>query len=466
MEEKNIIALEIGSSKIKAAHGVVDGYGALTVKAIEEEKLTDCVRYGLILNVAEVVAAIRKVLDRLEARLDGRKVQGVYAAVGGRSLTYTVEPANRRLPSQTEISPEVIEELFAEVAGQPLVDHTIVDVTPREFRVDNVITQQPRGIFGQEISAKLNVISCRDQLIRNLTMAVNERLGLKLLDTVVRQLALGEMVLNLEECRLGCMLVDLGAETTTVSIYKGGVLRHLATLPMGSRNITRDITSMNMLEERAEELKITIGNALPNKENAGQSINDDQNSAEVNKYVSARAGEIISNILEQVKEANYTTNALPNGIILAGNGAKLQNFAERLMEASSMKVRRALLAPTVRIAEAQSNPLDSLDVISILFKAAKEAPIECLSPKPAPIFTPQEVEETIYEPTHTASENYGNKGGKRTPPTFEDATKGSKTSEPTKPEPPKGPSTFKKFASKLSDFWNNSVNENSDEFES
>ncbi len=56
------------------------------------------------------------------------------------------------------------------------------------------------------------------------------------MDTFARPIALAELVLLNEEKKLGCMLVDVGAETTTVAIYKGGVLMHLAVLPMGSRS--------------------------------------------------------------------------------------------------------------------------------------------------------------------------------------------------------------------------------------
>ena len=66
MEEKYIVALEIGSSKIKGAVGTVDTAGALSVKSVEEEKLSDGVRYGCIRNVVETANAIRSVISRLE----------------------------------------------------------------------------------------------------------------------------------------------------------------------------------------------------------------------------------------------------------------------------------------------------------------------------------------------------------------------------------------------------------------
>lgn len=87
-------------------------------------------------------------------------------------------------------------------------------------------------------------------------MVCDERLRLSVNDIFVRPLVEADLVLYPEEKRQGCMLVDFGADTTTVSIYKNGVLNYLSTIPMGSRNITRDITALNYLEERAEELKI------------------------------------------------------------------------------------------------------------------------------------------------------------------------------------------------------------------
>ena len=58
MEQKYIIALEVGSSKIRGALGVTDGSGILTVKAVEEERLVDSVRHG-IFTMAERLYGVK-----------------------------------------------------------------------------------------------------------------------------------------------------------------------------------------------------------------------------------------------------------------------------------------------------------------------------------------------------------------------------------------------------------------------
>ena len=394
-EEKYIVALEIGSSKIKGAVGVLRPGGTLTVKAIEEEKLIDGVRYGCIRNIAEVSRAIRNIIDRIESREAPRRIEGVYVSVGGRSVASSVIGIERRLPTEMEITTDMIDDIFTEALSQPLHERTVIDVTPREFRINGTPANRPVGNYGSTILANLNLVSCRSQLTNNIKLVIEDRLRLKIRDIFVRQLIEGDLVLYNDEKRLGCALVDFGAETTTISVYKNGALQYLATLPMGSRNITLDIASLNHLEERAEELKITGGNAMPGSDQAlhtgyGPDFN------EINSYVSARAGEIIANIIEQINIAGFSPETLPGGVILVGHGAKLNGFTRRLENMSKMKVRIGLPGSQIRIADTRIQPGDAVDVISLLAAATRSAQ-ECMSRPQQPVFTEPVVTESREE---------------------------------------------------------------------
>ena len=351
MEEKTIIALEIGSSKIKGAVGTVDPTsGALSVKAVEEERISDIVRYGCIRNVVETAAAVRNVVSRLEQREAPRKIERVYLSIGGRSLSSECVDIERRFATETEITKEIINDITEEAINRPLSDRIVIKALPRELRVDNAPTPRPVGMYGQLITARLNLVSCRNQLFKNLTEVIEGRLGLQVVDMFVRPLAEADLVLMSDERRLGCMLVDLGSETTTVAIYKDGVLVHLAVLPMGSRNITRDITSLNYLEERAEELKIAFGNAVPGAEQHSLRPADSTDMTAVNNYISARASEILLNVAEQIKYAGLTPDKLPDGIILVGRGSRLAGLNTRLEQIlPGMKVRMGHPANHVQI---------------------------------------------------------------------------------------------------------------------
>ncbi len=373
MEDKYIVALEIGSSKIKGAIGTVDASGTLSVKTVEEERLIDSVRYGCILNVLETATAIRTVLNRLEQREPQRKITGVYVAVGGRSLMSQEIEIERSLSSEMEITNALINDITDEALSNQLHERTIVGVSPKEFRVDNFPAPRVVGMFGSHISARLNLISCRDQLMRKLNMVLDERLHITINDLFVRPLAEADLVLYPEEKRQGCMFVDCGADTTTVAIYKNGVLMYLSTIPMGSRHITRDITALNILEERAEDLKIQGGNALTNSDSSNMVHNvAGVDFVQINNYVAARAGEIVANVNEQIKYAGLSPDKLPGGIVLVGRGAKLNGFDRRLANITTMNVRFGSPTNRIRILDGRLNGSDHVDVISILAAAAKE----------------------------------------------------------------------------------------------
>ena len=292
MEEKNIIAIEIGSSKIKGALGSFSPNGILTVKAVEEEPLLDWVRYGAVSNVEETSRLVNRIIRKIENRVAPSKVATVYVALGGRSCCSMRREVERNLNEEREITEDILADLRIQAASVSLPDRDLLAVVPRQYVIDKAEVSRPKGTVGRNVRLSANLITCRLPTKRNIDILFNDKLQLPIGGYEVRQLALGDLVLTHEEKKLGCMLVDFGAETTTVSIYKNGHLQYLNTIPMGSRNITRDITSLNLLEERAEELKRKEGHASGNIVTQHNSFDH----AELNNLVSHRAGEIIANI--------------------------------------------------------------------------------------------------------------------------------------------------------------------------
>lgn len=375
MEEKNIIAIEIGSSKIKGALGSFSPNGILTVKAVEEEPLLDWVRYGAVSNVEETSRLVNRIIRKIENRVAPSKVATVYVALGGRSCCSMRREVERNLNEEREITEDILADLRIQAASVSLPDRDLLAVVPRQYVIDKAEVSRPKGTVGRNVRLSANLITCRLPTKRNIDILFNDKLQLPIGGYEVRQLALGDLVLTNEEKKLGCMLVDFGAETTTVSIYKNGHLQYLNTIPMGSRNITRDITSLNLLEERAEELKRKEGHASGNIVTQHNSFDH----AELNNLVSHRAGEIIANIHKQIEYAGYTTPKLSAGIVIVGRGSRLSGFNERLQSATTLKVRSgSITIPEVRIADSRISASDAADVIAVLYKAAIHGAQECL----------------------------------------------------------------------------------------
>lgn len=388
MGERNngryIVAFEIGSSKIRGAVGVVDNSGVVDVIAVEEEKLTDRVRYGCIQNV-DVANAIDTVVERLQAypAVEPRTITGVYVGLGGRSLTSTMVDVSMQLPVETEITEPIITELKKRAAATTDPDRDTVDVVPVRFTVDNKTQTSPVGTFGQSLSARATVLSCSPQIKRILRRVITDRLGLNINGYITRPLAEAAMVLTEDERRLGCMFVDFGAETTTVSVYRGGAPVYVATLPIGSRNITLDLIALNYIEERAEEIKKVSGNALAvDAARRGKGYAEGIDYTDINNYVHARADEIVANIIAQIEYAGVTAADLPGGIVIVGGGARLRGFNELLQQQSKLPVRQGAPSASVRITDGSIHGTEMVDVISVLVAASRMPEAECITPMP------------------------------------------------------------------------------------
>ena len=402
MEQKYIVALEIGSSHIRAAVGTVDDSGILTLLAVEDDYAVEIVRYGTIQNVEDVSNRVKSLIRKLEnyPSIHPRKIKGVYISVGGRSTTTTSRQVVRQYDTEVDITEQIISQIKEEAKLNGLSDRTVIDVCPREFVVDNLECSNPIGTLGKNIRADINLVTCKPKILRNFDIALTERQNLSIKNTFVRQNSIADLVVTSDEKKLGCMLVDFGAETTTVSVYKNDSLRYLATLPIGSRNITRDVMATNLTEEKAEEVKRTIGDAV-NVEPKIRSYNGFSGDImEVNSYIRARAGEIVLNVIEQAKYAGYAgISELPAGIIIVGGGAKLRGFNDLLAEQSGAKVRLGAIPSTIRISDPRLQSPDMIDIVALLNSASHKA-LECTesAPVPQPNVDPFEDEAEGFKP--------------------------------------------------------------------
>lgn len=379
-EERYIAAIEISSSKIIAAVGRTYGEGHLEVIAVEQEKGVDAVRYGIIQNLEETSVKAARIIDRLERRtgVAPKQIKGLFVGLSGRSLRSIPTEVQINLPDETEISEEILNRLRND-AMRTAIDNSleVVDAVPRLYKVGKTETYSPKGIVGNFIQATYDLIVCRPELKRNLTRTISDKLGIRINGFIVTALATGQLILTPDEKRLGCMLVDMGAETTTVTIYRKGCLAYFATLPLGGRNITRDITSLNVLEENAEDIKITSGNAIPRETQSSLNLNGVKLS-DVSNLVVARSEEIVANIVEQMEYAGLKESDLPGGIICIGGGSRLQGMTDLIAQQSNLPVRKGKLPNYATIDETKATGHDMEEIVSVMYAGTTLSVTECL----------------------------------------------------------------------------------------
>lgn len=379
-DERYVAAIEISSSKIVAVVGRMHPDGSMEVVASEQEKGVEGVRYGIIQNLEETSMRVSRVIDRLERKpvVAPRRISGLFVGLSGRSLRSITTKVELNLPDDTEITEEILKRLRNQAMGTAIDSSLeVVDAVPRVYTVGKSETVSPKGAVGNHISATFDLIVCRPELKRNLNRSIPDKLGIPIRGFVVTTLSSAQVVLSQDEKQLGCMLVDMGAETTAVSVYKGSYLRYFVTLPLGGRNITRDITSLNLLEERAEDIKIQVGNAMPRDAASTLNMNGIRMS-DVSNLIVARAEEIAANIVEQITYAGFKDSDLPAGIICIGGGAKLNGMTDLLANLTDLPVRRGTLPPYIHIEDTASPISEIIEVTSVLYSGATNSDAECL----------------------------------------------------------------------------------------
>lgn len=353
----------------------------------------ECVCHGVIHNVEETAAVISRLIARAERRagIAPRKIKRVYVGLEGRSLRNVPCEIIRNLPEDTEIT-EAILDSVREDALRSSIDASleVIDAVPSTYFVNKTETRSAVGTFGSSIRAQYQLIAARPLLRKHLERVVRDKAGLQIAEIVITPLAVADLILSDDEKRLGCMLVDLGAETTTVAIYRGGALHYLAVLPMGGRNITTDITSLNVLEERAEEIKTTSGHAMPSENPSSLNL-DGVKLSDVANLVVARSEEIVANIIEQINYAGITGNQLPGGIITIGGGFNLNRLTELLKRQSNLTVRRGTLPSSVTIEDTKAPTYETIEVAAIMNAGTRPDAQNCLE-----IETKQELPESGY----------------------------------------------------------------------
>lgn len=340
-----IVAIELGSSKLTGMAGKRNSDGSIQIFAYAREEASAFIRKGIIYNINKTVLGLTSIINKLEEQLEA-EIAKVYVGIGGQSLHSEKNFVVEHLPRETAITPDIVNQLIANNRQTRYPDRDILDVIPQEYKVKNTNHLDPVGIISNEIEGHFLNIVARTSVKRNIITCF-EQAGIEIAGFFISPLVLADAVLQENEMRLGCALIDCGADTTTVAIYKQGLLRHLAVIPLGGNNITKDICSLQIEEEDAEMLKCTYGSGftLPdeNSDDDKYPINESRNiqAKLLNEIVGARTEEIVANVRNQIMLAGYS-DKLTAGYVLTGGGANLRNLQGAFMQKGKyIKIRIA-----------------------------------------------------------------------------------------------------------------------------
>ena len=370
-----IVAIELGSSQITGIAGKKLPDGSLQILALASEDASDCIRKGVIFNLDKTTLSLTSIIKKLEWSLKAN-IGKVYIGMGGQSLRTIRNTEVRHLEEETKISQELIDSIKDSNRAVPIIGYQILGVAPQEYKVGNDLIIEPAGVQTDHIEGRFLNIIARKNVKENIYQCCD--LIAEDADDLIAPLALADAVLTNGEKRSGCVLVDFGADTTTVSVYKNNILRHLAVIPLGGNNITKDICSQQIEEEDAEALKRQFGMAYvePKEDDDENKVYTLGGKCSINAIllediIEARVNEILDNVLNQIVLSGYD-NKLLAGAIITGGGINLKNMEEAFTRRTKIEKVRVANETQFTLKGIEIKKDGSMNTLIALLAAGKE----------------------------------------------------------------------------------------------
>ncbi len=203
------------------------------------------------------------------------------------------------------------------LAPSATLNRKIIHTIPLRFFVDGVPVMggSPIGMKGTRISVETLFITCIERHVRDLVEAV-ERAGVEVEDLVASPVAASFVATSKMQKRVGCVLVNIGAETVSMVIFEDSKPISLKIFPVGSADVTNDLAlGLRISPEDAEQLKQGGVLAAP------------ISKKKVDDITNRRLVEIFKLIEAQLKRLGKS-ELLPAGILLTGGGSSLHSATD------------------------------------------------------------------------------------------------------------------------------------------
>ncbi len=320
--------IEFGSSRINAVAAERGEDKSITIRAVESVFSNNSIRHGHIHNIEEIAAKVKGLIQKLNNRLstsqDFRSIGKAYVSVGGMSTHTISHNPLAHLGQEGIVTAEAISQLRRQSLELSLQGYDILSVVPMYYELDGKAYYDATGGHGSELIGHHQIIVARNKLREGINR-VMQRAGLEIAGYITQPLSTAR-ILTSEEKQKGCLLLNWGAETTTVIIYKGNMLRHIAVIPLGGETVTKDIMSQGVRHDIAEDAKIKWSSASPNSHSDIRPNAIEQSAIGIeigllNAIVQSRYEEIILNVRHQIECAGLEEMQLEAGCIIIGDAA-------------------------------------------------------------------------------------------------------------------------------------------------
>ena len=369
-DNKIISGIDIGTTKIvviiaEKKEGAINiiGFGKSNSVGLER---------GTVVDISQTIKSIESAVKEAEGQAE-IEIDSAYVGLTGDHITginctgnISISSDDYRNPGGERISQKHIDKVLEHSRAINLSpERKILHTLSKEFKVDERPgIKNPIGLSGNRLEANVHLVTIARNIENDLKTCIEE-CGLDIDGFILEPLASSASVLDINEKKLGSILIDIGGGTSDIIIFNNNSIIHTGAIPFGGDNLTKDIAyGLNTSLENAEILKCKNGIAK-------ESLADDQKIIKIfgtngredkeisEKYLASiiqpRVNEIFNLAKTEVERSDYNGD-FTFGIILTGGGASLNGIIDIAQEIFNMPVKIGIPDTINGKAEIINNP--------------------------------------------------------------------------------------------------------------
>ncbi|MDD3341166.1 MAG: cell division protein FtsA [Bacilli bacterium] len=324
-------SLDIGTYSIKLI--VCELYKNKLNLLAEAQTPSIGIKRGLITDGTAARNSIAKVFDEIESML-GIRIRKVVVTIPSYQADFTVVKGSLDIENEKGIitGEDVKNVLNKAIAIQKPLNMEVVTDLPIDFKVDDKTgVKDPKGLPANHLEARSVLVTVPKKNLYSV-VSVLENLEVEVVEASLNEIGDMAAFKNEQISENVSALINIGYETTHISLYNKGILIKTATLPLGSENIDNDLAYIYKVTRKTAQV-IKEKFALAHKRNA--SVNDfyeitntmDEkikvNQFEATEIVMARLEELLS--LAKKELTSLTSGDIPY-IIITGGASNQADF--------------------------------------------------------------------------------------------------------------------------------------------
>jgi cell division protein FtsA len=335
MADQIITGIDVGTYHVKVAVARIpkDGNGKPEIigTGLAESR---GLKSGYIMNDTEVARSIKTAINQAEKSAK-MTIKRAHVAIGSIGLE-EVYSHGEIIPSRadSEVTSSDLEKVMTD-SEERILDHIpnrrILHPIPLRYLVDgSEVMGRAQGLKGTKLEVDSLFITTYEQHANDLIRTI-EGLGIYVEDIIASPLAASFVMLSKAQKRAGCVLTNIGAETTSIVIFEDSTPISLKIFPVGSNDITNDIAlGLRIPLEDAEKIK------------RGAMTSATYSKRKLDEIIQDRLKMIFGLVDTHLKKIKRD-GLLPAGVILTGGGANVSGTVEVAKSVLELPARTATL---------------------------------------------------------------------------------------------------------------------------